>query len=215
MTNSRFLIFLATVSLLLTQVLTFGQTTYTHFEGRQTHPIALSPDGTKLFALNTPDARVSVFEVSNAANPEPVLIAEIPVGLEPVSVAARTNNEIWVVNEVGDSISIVDVSRRLVVATLRVPDEPADVVFAQGKAFVSCARNHLIRVFDATTRAELSSISLNGSYPRALATEAAGTTVFVAFQLSGNHTTVLPASLAPNQPAPTFPCHAPTANFRP
>ena len=30
--------------------------------------------------------------------------SEIPVGLEPVSVRARTNDEVWVVNEVSDSV---------------------------------------------------------------------------------------------------------------
>ena len=58
---------------------------YVNFESHQTRPICLSPDGTRLFAVNTPDARLSVFDVSNPANPAPVLIAEIPVGLDPVS----------------------------------------------------------------------------------------------------------------------------------
>jgi hypothetical protein len=33
------------------------------------------------------------------------LIAEIPVGIEPVSVHPRSNNEVWIVNEVSDSVS--------------------------------------------------------------------------------------------------------------
>ena len=33
----------------------------------------------------------------------------VPVGLEPVAVAARTNAEVWVVNHLSDSVSIVDV----------------------------------------------------------------------------------------------------------
>jgi YVTN family beta-propeller protein len=162
----------------------------------------LTPDGTRLLVLNTPDARLSVFDVSNGANIEPVLIAEIPVGLEPVSVRARTDDEAWVVNEVSDSVSVVSISGGVVIDTLRCADEPADVVFAQDKAFVSCARNNLLRVFDAVTRAELSSITLNGLNPRALATDAAGTKVYAAFQFSGNRTTILPASLAPAPPAP-------------
>src|SRR3712207_5881398 len=67
-----------------------GAQTFIHFEARQVHPIAVTPDGSRLLALNSPDGRLSVFDVSNAANPEPVLIAEIPVGIEPVSVRART-----------------------------------------------------------------------------------------------------------------------------
>ena len=34
----------------------------------------------------------------------PVLLSEVPVGLEPVSVRARTNGEAWVVNELSDSV---------------------------------------------------------------------------------------------------------------
>ena len=82
-----------------------GQIGYVNFEGKQTNPVRLSPDGTRLFAVNTPDARLSVFDVSNPSNP--ILIAEIPVGIEPVSVNPRSNDEAWVVNEVSDSVSIV------------------------------------------------------------------------------------------------------------
>ena len=182
-----------------------GQVTYTHFEARHVHPIGLTPDGSKLLALNTPDARLSVFDVSNEANPEPVLISEIPIGYESVSLRARTNDEVWVVSELSDSVSIVSLSQSAVIATLRTPDEPADVVFANGKAFVTCARSNSIRVFDAITRADLGTIALTGNYPRALAASADGTRVYAAFLLSGNRTTVLPHTAAPAQPAPTNP----------
>jgi YVTN family beta-propeller protein len=177
--------------------------TFLHFEARQVHPIALTPDGTRLLALNSADGRLSVFNIANAANPEPVLIGEIPVGIEPVSVRARTNDEVWVVNEVSDSVSIVSLSRGVVTNTLRVSDEPADVIFANGKAYVSCARSNAIKVFDAGSQAELTTITLTGLYPRALAASADGTKVYVAFLYSGNRTTVLTADQAPAQPAPT------------
>lgn len=175
---------------------------FAHFEGRQTHPIRLTPDGSRLLALNTPDTRLSVFDVSNGANVEPVLLAEIAVGLEPVSLRARTDDEVWVVNEVSDSVSIVSLSRGMVIDTLHCPDEPADVAFAQGQAFVSCARNGVLRVFDATTRVEVATIPLTGVMPRALAVSAGGDRIYAAFQLSGNRTTVLPPGVAPAQPAP-------------
>ncbi|HKG21396.1 MAG TPA: hypothetical protein VKC34_05815, partial [Blastocatellia bacterium] len=75
---------------------------YVNFEGSQTSPVRISQDGTRLFAVNTPDARLTVFDLLQAAGPS--LIAEIPVGIEPVSVNARTNDEAWVVNQVSDSI---------------------------------------------------------------------------------------------------------------
>ena len=91
---------------------------FANFEAQQQRPICLSPDGTRLFAVNTPDGRVSVFDVSNPANPAPVLMAEIPVGVEPVSVNALSNDEAWVVNQVGDSVSVVSVALGATVATL-------------------------------------------------------------------------------------------------
>jgi len=171
---------------------------YVNFEGKQTRPICLSPDGKRLFAVNTPDARLSVFDISQPLNP--FLIAEIPVGIEPVSVNALSNDEVWVVNEVSDSVSIVSVTNRLVVDTLHVKDEPADVVFADGKAFVSASRNNRITVFDVATRSLLTNIAVFGENPRSLAVNTNGTKVYAAFALSGNRTTLIPPDLAPPQP---------------
>lgn len=176
---------------------------YVNFESHQTRPICLSPDGTRLFAVNTPDARLSVFDISDPASPTPVLIREIPVGLEPVSVNAVSNDEVWVVNEVSDSVSIVSLATGTVTDTLACKDEPADVVFAGDHAFVSCSRNNLVRVFHLTTHAEVASIPLQGLNPRSLAVSNDGTKVYAAFKLSGNRTTLLPAERAPPQPAPT------------
>ena len=64
---------------------------YVNFESGQVHPAALSPDGSRLFVVNTPDMRLSVFSLASGA---PVLEKEIPVGIEPVAVCARDNNEV-------------------------------------------------------------------------------------------------------------------------
>ena len=176
---------------------------YVNFEAHQTRPVCLSPDGTRLFAVNTPDGRLSVFDVSNVANPLPVLIREIAVGVEPVSVNAISNEEAWVVNEVSDSVSVVSVAAGAVMDTLACKDEPADVVFANGRAFVSCSQNNVVRVFDLTTHVEIAAIPLEGLNPRSLAVSGDGTKVYAAFKLSGNRTTLLPPNLAPPQPPPT------------
>jgi YVTN family beta-propeller protein len=185
------------VCLLCVSATLCAQATYVNFEGKQTSPIRLSPDGTRLFAVNTPDARLSVFDVTQPSNPR--LIAEIAVGVEPVSVNPRNNDEVWVVNEVSDSISIVSVSQRMVVDTLYVKDEPGDVVFAGGKAFVSAGRKNMVAVFDASTHSLVTNITVFGEDPRALAVSGDGTKVYAAFALSGNHTTLVPADKAPRQ----------------
>lgn len=181
-----------------------GQGNFVNFEGKQVSPVRLSPDGTRLFAVNTPDNRLSVFDVSVPGNP--VLIAEIPVGLEPVSVNPLNNDEAWVVNEVSDSISVVSVSRRIVTDTIYVLDEPGDVVFANGRAFVTAARKNQIAVFNTASHVAVTNIPVFGEHPRAITANAAGTRVYAAFALSGNRTTILPvAKGAPPQPPPTNP----------
>ncbi|MCX6857813.1 MAG: hypothetical protein NTV80_23250 [Verrucomicrobia bacterium] len=173
---------------------------YQHFEARQVHPLAMTPDGTRLVAVDSANARVTVFDLTSGT---PVRLSQIPVGLEPASVRARTNDELWVVNEVGDSVSILSLSAGAVVETLRVGDEPTDVVFAAGKAYVACARAGQIRVFDASTRAPAGAITLTGAYPHALTVNADGSRLYAAFLQSGNRTTVIKRQVAPPQPTPT------------
>jgi len=177
-----------------------AQADYRHFEARQVHPLTMTPDGARLVAVDSPNARVTVFDLSSGT---PVRSAQIPVGLEPVTVRARTQTEVWVVNEVGDSVSILNLADNSVIDTIQVGDEPTDVVFAAGKAFVACARDNQVRVFDAATRVPAGTITLQGLYPHALAANADGTRLYAAFLLSGNRTTVIKKEVAPPQPAPT------------
>ena len=176
---------------------------FVNFEGKLTNPIRLSPDGSRLFAVNTPAAHLSVFDLSDRRHP--ALIAEIPVGIEPVSVNARSNDEVWVVNEVSDSVSIVSVSEGIVIATLQAKDEPMDVVFAAGYAFVSLGRSNAVLVFNAETRERVTQIDIFGHYPRSLAVSADGGSVYVVCALSGNRTTLVPTHEAPLPPEPTNP----------
>ncbi len=111
----------------------YSQGNYVNFETVPTRPLALSPDGTTLAATDTPDNRVELFSVTGAGLAEK---GSLPVGLEPVAVNFRTDSELWVVNHLSDSVSIVDLSLDppRVVRTLQVGDEPTDVVFGGTKA---------------------------------------------------------------------------------
>jgi len=191
--------------LLATLVVTKAQappSSYANFEPAQTNPIRLSADGTRLFAVNSPNNSVSVFDVTVAASPS--LLTEIPVGVGPVSVAPLTDDEAWVVNQVSNSVSVISVSRQIVTDTIQAPIEPMDVVFAGvNKAYVSCSRNNVIDVFDTNTHSLIKAIQVFGGNPHALAVGNGGSTVYAAFALSGNATTLIPANLAPPQPPPT------------
>jgi len=121
---------------------------YTNFETVPVRPLALSPDGTRLFAVNTPDGQLEIFEVRSTGLRHR---ASVPVGIEPVAVNARSDDEVWVVNHLSDSVSVVDVASEppRVIRTLLVGDEPWDVVFGGDRitpaalfprAFVSATR---------------------------------------------------------------------------
>ena len=51
----------AALALLITA--TGAHAAFTTFETGQVRPLALSPDGTRLFAVNTPDNRLEIFDV--------------------------------------------------------------------------------------------------------------------------------------------------------
>ena len=132
---------------------------FVNFETPPVHPVALSPEGSRLAVCNLPDARLELFDVGSGS---PVSIGSVPVGLDPVSVRFRTTSEVWVVNQVSDSVSVLDLSAMRIVATISTLDAPADVVFAgkPERAFVSCAGANTVQVFDPVARTVLSSIAM-------------------------------------------------------
>src|SRR5262245_20526433 len=70
-----------------------------NWENAHVHPLDLTPDHGTLLAVNTPDNRLEVFNVDAGGITRR---GAIQVGLDPVSVRARTNTEIWVINHVSD-----------------------------------------------------------------------------------------------------------------
>ena len=128
-------------AVLMTAAPVVAQTSFVTFESGHVRPLARTPSGAKLLALNTPDNRLEVFVVTEGGL---VRVSSIPVGMEPVAVAARNETEVWVVNHLSDSVSIVDLgaSPPRVVRTLLVGDEPRDIVFAGtsgNRAFITTA----------------------------------------------------------------------------
>ena len=203
-------------------------TPFTLFESGQVRPLALSPDGSRLFAVNTPDNQLEVFDVQVGGLAH---VVSVPVGLEPVAVAARSDTEVWVVNHLSDSVSIVDVASAAtarVVRTLLVGDEPRDIVFGGGgfdRAFVTTAHRGQNSPYHATIATELTTpgigradvwvfdaanlgaslggtpltiVTLFGDTPRALAVTGDGATVYAAVFQSGNRTTTVPEGLVPD-----------------
>jgi DNA-binding beta-propeller fold protein YncE len=198
---------------------------FTLFETGQVRPLALSPSGQLLFAVNTPDNRLEVFKVGSSGL---IHRASVPVGLEPVAVAAPSDDEAWVVNHLSDSVSVVrfsdDGRGGAVVRTLLVGDEPRDIVFAgpgKARAFITTAHRGQnapfdpqlttpgvgradVWVFDARHLGNslggdpLTIVTLFSDTPRALAVTPDGSRVYAAAFHSGNRTTSIDESLVPN-----------------
>jgi len=187
-----------------------------NFESGPVRPLALSRDGKTLVAVNTPDDRLEIFRVGDEGLSH---TGSVPVGMEPVAVAMRSNREAWVVNHLSDSVSIVRLDGHpRVVKTLLVGDEPNDILFAgpkRGRAFITSAHRGQnspfprseynkpgvgradVWVFDAAHTGgglggkPITVLSLFGDKPRALAATPDGKTVYAAVFHSGNRTTSL------------------------
>ena len=173
-----------------------GTSDFVHFESGHVRPAVLTPGGGRLLVVNTSDNRLAVFDLTG---PLPAKVADVAVGLEPISVAALSDNEAWVVNQLSDDVSIVDLTTMHVRATLRVGDEPSDVVFAGAplRAYVSVSQEDAIKVYDpATLEPVVAPIAVQGRMPRALARNADGSRVFAAVFHAGNRTSVLSAEEA-------------------
>ncbi len=197
---------------------------FTAFESGQVRPLSLSPNGKRLFAVNTPDNRLEVFKVAKRGLRHET---SIPVGLEPVAVAALSNNEVWVVNHLSDSVSIVKFRGRkgYVSRTLLVGDEPRDIVFAgvhgKKRAFITAAHRGQntpfnssltepgvgradVWVFDVKDQGNslggsaLSIINLFSDTPRALAVSPGGKRVYAASFMSGNQTAIVALNQTPD-----------------
>jgi len=114
---------------------------FTLFESGQVRPIAISQDNQQVFAANTPNNSVEIFDITESGL---AYRTSVPVGLEPVALAVRNHNEVWVVNHLSDSISIIKLGNGTpyVASTLHVGDEPRDIVFAgrnNDRAFITTA----------------------------------------------------------------------------
>lgn len=203
------------------------------FESGPVRPLALAADGTRLFAVNTPDNRLEIFTVDRGTG---MLAheASVPVGLEPVAVAVRNSSEVWVVNHLSDSVSVVDVSGvpPRVVRTLLVGDEPRDIVFAgpdKARAFITTAHRGQnvpydpqfttpgigradVWVFDANNLGSslggtpLEILQLFGDTPRPLAATPDGTRVYAGVFHSGNQTTAINDGLVCDGGSSAPPC---------
>ncbi|HAL13939.1 MAG TPA: hypothetical protein DCP67_08995, partial [Planctomycetaceae bacterium] len=177
--------------------------TFANFESPQAHSIAVADNGNLLYAINTPNNSLSVFTLDEDG--KPTLATDISVGIEPVSMALRTQTEAWVVNHISDSISVIDLELGVVTSTIQVGDRPGDIVFAgnPARAFVTSMTERTVQVIDLDSHEIVHRVHIPGNDPRTLLASVDGKRVWVAIYRSGNKTTVVPHTISPRPPKPT------------
>ena len=146
---------------------------FPNWESAPVHSVTLTDEG-EVLVCNVAQATLEIF----SATTPPVWLDAVSVGLDLVSVRVRPDSrEAWVVNHVSDSVSVIDLDRRVTIAVLPVLDEPGDVVFAGSpeRAYVSCSTDECLLVFDPNNLdAAPGRIDLLGEEPKALAVDPSG-----------------------------------------
>lgn len=163
---------------------------FVNFETAPIHPVAVSPSGKTLVVCNLPDGRLEVFKLDSDP---PAHVGSVFTGIDPVSVRFLDENTVWVVNEISDTVSVVQIAEMQVAKTLATADAPADVVFAGTPklAFVSCSGTHEVQIFSVSSGALLQTVSVQGQKPKALAVSPDGKRVYAAIFESGNASTII------------------------
>ncbi len=148
------------------------------FASPQADPVALSLDGSVLYVANTTSNTVSAIDTASQTE-----LLEIPVGLEPVSLALRPDgNELWVANHVSDSVSVIDTNagsptfhtvtetvQSLDDAGVTAFDEPVGIAFASNaKAYVALSSRDRIAVVDASSYQVTGELVITAQDPRAM-----------------------------------------------
>jgi YVTN family beta-propeller protein len=121
-----------------------------------THDLALSRDGTRLFATNLASGKLSVID-TNALE----TIATVPTGSRCHVVTLTNDNRFaWVANIGEDNISIVDTSSYRILGTIPVGQGPTGIAFSvDGKfAYVSSQGDKSVSVVDTTSQEVIKTI---------------------------------------------------------
>ncbi len=180
---------------------------YVNFESPPVKALALSDDGLRLFVANTAADTLDVVRTGVATGEPARVMAQIPVGIQPVSVAVQpgTNGRIvWVANFISDDISVVDTVAGVVLDVIEVGDEPVNVVFDDSGAFAFVVlqgpsvagqlaqdlRPYVVTI-DAAARQVIAELPLEMLAARAAAYDAEQRRLIVAALHGGNNTSLL------------------------
>ena len=157
---------------------------YLNFERAQLQPLELSGDGSRLYALNTPGARLEVIDVQTDAR-----LFEVPIGIGAVSLARRPGTEeLWIVDELASTVVIVNPQLARIEKSIRVGGLPHGIAFSDtgDRAYVTCSGVDRVDVIATASGTVVTSIPIPARDPRAVVW--LGGRAWVASFTSGNNT---------------------------
>ena len=167
------------------------------FSSPHARPIAMLPDGSRVYVANTPADTVDILDPATGQ-----VIRRVDVGVDPVSIAVRPDGrEVWVANHISDSVNVIDsdpssATYDEVIATVQAYDaetrstrfdEPVGIAFAGNeKAYVALSSEDQIAIVDVASRRVTGRLAIGAQDPRAI-TVRDGRLYVTAFE-SGNQT---------------------------
>lgn len=145
-----------------------------------THMVTVNRTGTMAFLTNRESNTVSFLDLGSYR-----IVANVAVGAGAEGFALSPDQkEIWVGNRNDASISVVDVARRAVVATLSGVTNPIRMEFTTDSKHVLVPNGSQLDVYDASTRKKLQSVAV-GTGAGGVTVSADGKHAYVACQSAG------------------------------
>jgi YVTN family beta-propeller protein len=148
---------------------------------RSSSAIAITGDGAMLLVVNPDSNSLSMIDLG-----PPIAVTELPVGLDPRTVAVDdAGRRAYVANRGSDSVSVVDLEASIVISEVVVSDRPYGVVVAPAgdRIYVAEQGADQVRILDTTSLTTLA-ILPSDDRPSGLAISDDGRTLYVSHLLA-------------------------------
>jgi YVTN family beta-propeller protein len=146
-------------------------------EGKMSHMVLVSPDGTRLYTANIESEDVSVIDRATGR-----VITKIPCGKGVEGIAFTPDGKrLWAANQTGGSMTIIDAATGRPIETFPCGEMPVRIRFARGGrlALVPCwSEKGVVIVIDTATRKEIKRIPV-GRFAIGIELSPDGTKAFV------------------------------------
>ena len=132
--------------------------------GTDPEQLAVSPDGTRIFAANEDAALASVVEITSGE-----IVAQLQVGDEPEGVSISPDGRfVYVTSENDSQVSVIDTAALEVVAVFDVGARPRASAFSPDstRAYVTAENGGTVSVVDTSTHSVIDTIELRGESVR-------------------------------------------------